>query len=585
MNYLVTFDIPVENTRLRTKLGEKCMDYGLFRIQLSVFWGSLEKAALQDLMFECEELIDNSPADIRFFAVCDQCLEKSYVIANNSQIRTLQAKKLSENIKLTTLSHIDVGWIEKSKDSQKKKKSKKKKSKKKESSENQENIVNQESVVNQESAINQKSDKKVEIRETTINGTEKAINETEKAIIEGLTKEQSKIAKVTAKPEPLMKEKKRGKLDNGIEKNVLELFDLSDDKVWKQFQSEFLEPSMIDENELKQGDNLKKSTDIEKLREIEKINGKIHEIKKEKEEIHKTGKEREKIHKTGKEREKIQNIEKERENIHEKGSERFDDTDSIEGGIKEEKRDNINNDILNNALSTFLRESLQDAIKFCIFSESQFDYEQTHKPEISKEMLLEKQKEKLRQDKKEDSRDLSEPADTQQTQQTQHTQHTQQLKDISGTKIEKEKENDIEQNSISENKRESFLEESDLGRILSLGDDLQQKESVPFFMTKELMKWLQTGEGNELVDESESFPIIEKDFIEKVLSESEKYVQMDKNDDEIDNIGDVNGENPKDLSETFVTLKDIMKNISLLEKKSGQKPKYHGFVDIDVLLV
>ncbi|MHA1887266.1 MAG: CRISPR-associated endonuclease Cas2 [Promethearchaeota archaeon] len=241
MNYLVTFDIPIENTRIRNKLGEKCMDYGLFRIQFSVFWGSLEKSELEDLMFECEEIIDNSPADVRFFAICEQCLEKSFVIANNAKIQTIHARRISENVNLSTLTHIDVGWNQ--------------------NSENSEN------------------ESKPLQTETSQPPAAKTAPTTQSTPIKA---EPSSAQILTTGKQNQSKRNKK----------VEDVFDLSDKKTWQEFQSEYLQPSEIDvkliDEHIKEAERErrgKRKRDItEENKEKDLTVEKIEKVEKDKEE-------------------------------------------------------------------------------------------------------------------------------------------------------------------------------------------------------------------------------------------------------------------------------------------------------------
>ncbi|WP_457556515.1 CRISPR-associated endonuclease Cas2 [Candidatus Harpocratesius sp.] len=738
MNYLVTFDIPVENTRLRTKLGDKCMDYGLFRIQLSVFWGSLEKADLNDLMFECEELIDNSPADVRFFAVCDQCLEKSYVISNNSQIRTLHAKKLSDNIKLTTISHIDVGWVEKDKDSDKTSKSKtSKKSKNSKKSKTSEiSKTSETSERSNKSTIpekNQEYNKDRRDRRDIIDKKDK----------EG-TEDNEETEDKGSKKKPSMKPNEIKELENEVEQNANDLFDLSDDKVWKEFQREFLEPSEIDNDDLNRdeisgGPAKEKAQEIgkeegikqeigkeegikqeigkeeENKQEIKKKKENKQEIKKEKgikQEIGKEKENKQEIKKEegikqeiGKEKENKQEIKKEEgikqkigkeEGIKQEIGKEKENKQEIkkEEGIKQEieKEEGIKQEIgkekgikqeirkeevkmrgkmqeklnqkmaqdsVNNAIGYFFREILQDIIENYISDEKKYDnvYNEATIVSNSKEQITQNQV------KFKESTDLLSTAGAKQLEDSDNFENEKgesikreigrnkekRIKNESeseskrerGRGRESEKKNPIQEDKSKGNLWDIYLEGPDLGKILSIGDDLQRNESVPFFMTKELMNWLLTGEGNELMEDSESISMIEKEFINKVLSESEKIMpesekimsesekimpkseniiseqeritseqekitseqekitpEQDKNKAKSEkyeykkmnerlpeDTTNINKSDSMNVEETFVTLKDIMKNISLIEKKTGLKSKYHGFVDIDVLLV
>ena len=110
MNYLVIYDVPIEYDRIRTKIALMCKNYGLFRIQLSVFWGTLTQNLLRELTIRINDLIQNIPEDIRFIAVCSKCFQKSFAILNNFAIQTKGVVKLQDHPLFSIVSHTDVGW-------------------------------------------------------------------------------------------------------------------------------------------------------------------------------------------------------------------------------------------------------------------------------------------------------------------------------------------------------------------------------------------------------------------------------------------------------------------------------------------
>jgi CRISPR-associated endonuclease Cas2 len=59
--------MPATHNTLRSKLTKKFIDYGLERIQYSVFVGNLTKNRLENLKLEVLELINGNPVDIRVF--------------------------------------------------------------------------------------------------------------------------------------------------------------------------------------------------------------------------------------------------------------------------------------------------------------------------------------------------------------------------------------------------------------------------------------------------------------------------------------------------------------------------------------
>jgi CRISPR-associated protein Cas2 len=60
-----------ENDRVRTKISEICLDYGLIRIQFSAFMGKLSRSMREELFLKLCAQIDGSPARILLQPICD----------------------------------------------------------------------------------------------------------------------------------------------------------------------------------------------------------------------------------------------------------------------------------------------------------------------------------------------------------------------------------------------------------------------------------------------------------------------------------------------------------------------------------
>ena len=68
MRCLVIYDIP--NDRLRNKVADICLDYGLDRIQFSAFLGSLSRNHQEELMLKVEQRMDDNPGNIQLIPIC-----------------------------------------------------------------------------------------------------------------------------------------------------------------------------------------------------------------------------------------------------------------------------------------------------------------------------------------------------------------------------------------------------------------------------------------------------------------------------------------------------------------------------------
>lgn len=81
MVLFVFFDI--SDTKLRNKVNEKCKDYGLMRIQMSGFSGSLSRGMRLQLIAELKQLIGNSQAVLYLQPVCATCKGLAVKIENH----------------------------------------------------------------------------------------------------------------------------------------------------------------------------------------------------------------------------------------------------------------------------------------------------------------------------------------------------------------------------------------------------------------------------------------------------------------------------------------------------------------------
>ena len=69
---LLIYDIPSD--RLRTKVANACLDYGLERIQYSAFQGSLTHNRQEELLQRIRRIMGSHAANIQLFPVCEKDL-------------------------------------------------------------------------------------------------------------------------------------------------------------------------------------------------------------------------------------------------------------------------------------------------------------------------------------------------------------------------------------------------------------------------------------------------------------------------------------------------------------------------------
>ena len=65
---IVVYDIP--NDRLRTTIAQVLIDYGLERVQYSVFTGNLTTNLTEELTIALQDKIKTKLADVRIFTLC-----------------------------------------------------------------------------------------------------------------------------------------------------------------------------------------------------------------------------------------------------------------------------------------------------------------------------------------------------------------------------------------------------------------------------------------------------------------------------------------------------------------------------------
>ena len=83
---LVAYDIPVEHDRIRVKLADKLLDYGLKRIQKRVFVGNISRNQMENLKLVVMALIQGIPADIRVFHLFEGSHNQEDVWSENNVV-------------------------------------------------------------------------------------------------------------------------------------------------------------------------------------------------------------------------------------------------------------------------------------------------------------------------------------------------------------------------------------------------------------------------------------------------------------------------------------------------------------------
>ena len=70
MRCLVVYDIP--DDRVRTKVADHCLDYGLDRIQYSAFLGDLSRTHQEELMLKIKRTLGKREGKVQLFVLCER---------------------------------------------------------------------------------------------------------------------------------------------------------------------------------------------------------------------------------------------------------------------------------------------------------------------------------------------------------------------------------------------------------------------------------------------------------------------------------------------------------------------------------
>lgn len=76
-NTIVVYDIP--DDRLRAKVADICLDYGLQRIQFSAFLGPLAPSHQEELLAKIKKRAGKKEANVQIFPICERCWAKRLV--------------------------------------------------------------------------------------------------------------------------------------------------------------------------------------------------------------------------------------------------------------------------------------------------------------------------------------------------------------------------------------------------------------------------------------------------------------------------------------------------------------------------
>lgn len=68
---LLIYDIP--DDRIRSRVADACLDYGLTRIQYSAFCGTLSRTHREELVLRLKRIVGRRAGVIQVFPLCQSC--------------------------------------------------------------------------------------------------------------------------------------------------------------------------------------------------------------------------------------------------------------------------------------------------------------------------------------------------------------------------------------------------------------------------------------------------------------------------------------------------------------------------------
>lgn len=79
---LVWIIYDITNDRARTKVAKRCKEAGIYRVQKSVFLGTIERNRLDELLMRIEDLIDKATDSVYAFPLCQPDFKKVKTLGN-----------------------------------------------------------------------------------------------------------------------------------------------------------------------------------------------------------------------------------------------------------------------------------------------------------------------------------------------------------------------------------------------------------------------------------------------------------------------------------------------------------------------
>jgi CRISPR-associated protein Cas2 len=74
----VVYDIAKDKTR--TRIAKRCLDFGLYRVQKSVFLGDLESNRIEEILLFSREVLDPETDSVYIFPMCQADFDRVRIV-------------------------------------------------------------------------------------------------------------------------------------------------------------------------------------------------------------------------------------------------------------------------------------------------------------------------------------------------------------------------------------------------------------------------------------------------------------------------------------------------------------------------
>jgi CRISPR-associated protein Cas2 len=92
----VVYDISKDRTR--TKIAKRCLDFGLYRVQKSVFLGDLAASRVEEILLFSQELLDLKTDAVYVFPMCREDFDKVRIVGQGFDRKLVADQVLTQVI-------------------------------------------------------------------------------------------------------------------------------------------------------------------------------------------------------------------------------------------------------------------------------------------------------------------------------------------------------------------------------------------------------------------------------------------------------------------------------------------------------